>query len=167
MQAAQNGQGGAAPPPPIPKMDVSPPPAQTAREIRAEARQLARDVRAAAQDARKAAVAAQGAGQTATTTVPPTPVINPGDMIPPQAVEIATAFFVTVAVCVIGFPIARAIGRLLDRKVQFRGVTAPDVTPQLRQLQESIDAMAIEIERISEGQRFTAKVLAERSSASQ
>jgi hypothetical protein len=32
----------------------------------------------------------------------------------------------------------------------------------LRQLQESIDAMAIEIERISEGQRFTSKLIAER-----
>ena len=42
-------------------------------------------------------------------------------------------------------------------------MAGPDLTPQIRQLQDSVDAMAIELERISEGQRFTAKLLAERS----
>ncbi|HEY7237384.1 MAG TPA: hypothetical protein VH539_24740 [Gemmatimonadaceae bacterium] len=33
---------------------------------------------------------------------------------------------------------------------------------RLRHLEQSVDAIAIEIERISEGQRFTTKLLAER-----
>jgi hypothetical protein len=141
-------------------MDVGPSPAPTAAQIRQQVRDIARQARAAAQDARNAA---QDAGHTATTAPPP--YFNPSDMIPPQAVDMTYAVLLCVAVCVVGFPLARGFARLMDRKVQFKGVSAPDVTPQLRQLQESVDAMAIEVERISEGQRFTTKLLADRSTA--
>ena len=36
---------------------------------------------------------------------------------------------------------------------------------QLEQLQQSIDAIAIEVERIAEAQRFTAKLMSERSAS--
>jgi hypothetical protein len=36
---------------------------------------------------------------------------------------------------------------------------------QLEQLQQSIDAIAVEVERIAEAQRFSAKLLAERADA--
>jgi hypothetical protein len=68
-----------------------------------------------------------------------------------------------VAFCVVGFPLARAFARLMDRKAQMKSMPSADLTPQIRQLQDSVDAMAIELERISEGQRFTAKLLADRS----
>jgi hypothetical protein len=141
-------------------MDVSPPSAPTAAQIRQQVRDIAKQAKIAAQDARHAA---QDAGHTATTAPP---AFDPSDMIPPQAVDMTYAFFLCVAVCVVGFPLARGFARLMDRKVHFKGVSAPDLTPQLRQLQESVDAMAIELERISEGQRFTTKVLVERSAAS-
>jgi hypothetical protein len=165
MPNVQNSQGGAAKAPPIPSMDVTPPPAATSREIgrqvAREVRDIAKQARTAAQDARKTAQDAQKAGQdaghTATTTVPPS------EQIPPQAVEMTNSFFLTVAVCVVGFPLARAFARRIDRKTEFKAVAAPDLTPHIRQLQDSVDAMAIELERISEGQRFTAKLLAERS----
>jgi hypothetical protein len=38
----------------------------------------------------------------------------------------------------------------------------PNFEPTLRQLQDTMDAMSIEIERISEGQRFMAKVIGDR-----
>jgi hypothetical protein len=123
-------------------------------------RTAAREARKQAQDAPKVA---SDPGQ-ATTTVPPAP--NNSDIIPQQAVDISVAFFVTVVVCVIGFPIARAFARWLDRRHVLPAGTNPDLTPQIRQLQDSVDAMAIEMERISEGQRFTAKLLAERSGGS-
>ena len=169
MPNVQNTQGGAAKAPPIPSMDVTPPPAATSREIgrqvAKEARDIAKQVRTAAQDARKTAQNAQKAGQDAghtATTVPPFPG-NPSDYIPPQAVDISLAFFFTVAFCVVGFPLARAFARRIDRKTEFKTVAAPDLTPHIRQLQDSVDAMAIELERISEGQRFTAKLRSERS----
>jgi len=170
MPSVQNTQGGAAKAPPIPSMDVSPPPPATASQIRQQVRDMAKQARSAAQDARKTAQDAQKAAPNASreagrvaTTVATSPLFNPGDMIPPQAVDISLAFFFTVAFCVVGFPIARAIARRLDRKTEFKSVAAPDLTPHIRQLQDSVDAMAIELERISEGQRFTAKLLAERS----
>ena len=160
MPNVQNPQGAATKAPPIPSMDVSPPSAPTAAQIRQQVRDIAKQAKIAAQDARHAA---QDAGHTATTAPP---AFDPSDMIPPQAVDMTYAFFLCVAVCVVGFPLARGFARLMDRKVHFKGVSAPDLTPQLRQLQESVDAMAIELERISEGQRFTTKVLVERSAAS-
>lgn len=163
MPDVQNTQGGAAKAPPIPNMDVSPPPAATVRDIRNQARDIAREVRAAAQDARQQAQSGQNTPVIAGSTVPAPPSHN--DIIPPQAVDISLAFFFTVAACVIGFPIARAFARLIDRKSQIKAMPSSDLTPQIRQLQDSVDAMAIELERISEGQRFTAKLLADRSSA--
>jgi hypothetical protein len=44
-------------------------------------------------------------------------------------------------------------------------VRAADLQPQIRQLQESIDTMAVELERISEAQRFQAKLMSERAHA--
>lgn len=164
MPNVQNSQGGAAKAPPIPSMDVTPPPTtgaaigQQVRDIVKQAKTTVQDARKTAQDAQKAG---QGAGHTA-TTAPPFPG-NPSDYFPPQVVDISLAFFFTVAFCVVGFPLARAFARRIDRKTEFRTVGGPDLTPHIRQLQDSVDAMAIELERISEGQRFTAKLLAERS----
>jgi hypothetical protein len=175
MAIAQSTQGGAAKAPPIPTMDVSPPPPATASQIRQQVRDMAKQARAAAQDARNAAKNAQKTGQDAQktvqipspaggpTTTTTSPAFNPNDVIPPQVWDVTFAFFFTVAFCVVGLPIARAFARRLDRKTEFKSVAAPDVTPHIRQLQDSVDAMAIELERISEGQRFTAKLLADRS----
>ena len=77
--------------------------------------------------------------------------------IPPQAVDIAIGFFVTCAVIVVGWPISRALGRRYER----RGV-APlldaGMTDQLQRIEQAVEAIAIEVERISEGQRFLAKL---------
>jgi hypothetical protein len=166
MPHALNTQGAAAKAPPIPTMDVSPPPpATTGREVAREVRDMVRQAKIAAQDAKNGAttpaIAGQDAGHTATTAPPYQYDAN--NIIPPQVAEISIAFFVTVAVCVVGLPLARAFARRMDRKTEFKSVAGPDLTPHIRQLQESVDAMAIEMERISEGQRFTAKLLADRS----
>jgi hypothetical protein len=77
--------------------------------------------------------------------------------IPPQAVDLAIGFFITCAVMVIGWPIARALGRRIERRGQ---PTAADtgVAEQLQRIEQAVDAMAIEVERISESQRFMAKL---------
>ena len=81
----------------------------------------------------------------------------PGPMIPPQAVDIAIGFFITCAVIVVGWPISRALGRRFER----RGV-APlldaGVTDQLQRIEQAVEAVAIEVERISESQRFLARL---------
>lgn len=90
------------------------------------------------------------------------PPIPPGEMIPPQVVEITQGFFFTVAVIAIGIPLARAFGRWLDRRGQ--PAAAPSTSqlePRLDRIEQAIEAIAIEVERVSEGQRYTNKLMGE------
>ncbi len=92
------------------------------------------------------------------------PSYDANDVIPPQAVDISLAFFFTMAAIIIGLPIARAFARRMDR----RGGTAQipnEVSAQLAQLNQAVDAIALEVERISEGQRFTTRLLSEQRDA--
>lgn len=128
-----------------------------------------------------AGAAAQGAGNA---PVAPTPPESPrtftirgpngeqtiigmppaSDIIPPQAVDISVAFFMTIAIIIIGLPLARAFARRLDRKAASPQIST-DVSAQLAQLNQSVDAIALEVERITEGQRFTTRLLTEQREA--
>jgi hypothetical protein len=88
------------------------------------------------------------------------PGFNARDVIPPQAVDISIAFFITIATIIIGLPIARAIARRMDRRPGPAQIPT-DVSAQLNQLNQAVDAIALEVERISEGQRFTTRLLSE------
>ena len=81
-----------------------------------------------------------------------------------EDILIPMMFFITVIVVSIGWPIARAFARRLDRKSLVPSVP-PEVAARLERMEQALDAVSIEIERISEGQRFTTKLLAERASA--
>ena len=83
-----------------------------------------------------------------------------GDIIPPQAVDISIAFFVTMAIIIIGLPLARAIARRMDRRSSPTQIPN-EVSAQLAQINQAVDAIALEVERISEGQRFTTRLLSE------
>jgi sRNA-binding protein len=98
------------------------------------------------------------------TTAPAVIWDGPTD-IPPQAMQAIYSTFTFIAVLVLGSQFLRIVARRFDKRAQALAVPAPDLTPQIRQLQESVDTLAIEIERISEGQRFTAKLMAERLAA--
>jgi hypothetical protein len=74
-------------------------------------------------------------------------------------------FFAMVATIAVGAPLARAFARRMDRDGK-SGKLAPEVSSRLERIEQAVDAIAIEVERISEGQRFTTKLLTERSSAS-
>jgi len=75
----------------------------------------------------------------------------------PQVVNIANGFFVMCAVMVVGWPLARAFGRRIERRGEIASAT-PAVTEQLQRIEQAVDAMSIEVERISESQRFLAKL---------
>ena len=97
-------------------------------------------------------------GAQQTFTVPPFAF---GDnVIPQQAVDIYIAFFLTVAAIIIGLPLARAFARRMDRR-SGQGQVSGEITNQLAQLNQAVDAIALEVERISEGQRFTTRLLTE------
>ena len=77
--------------------------------------------------------------------------------IPGEAVDIAIGFFVTCAVIIVGWPIARALGRRFERRGAPLAVEA-GMTDQLQRIEQAVEAIAIEVERISESQRFLAKL---------
>jgi hypothetical protein len=79
-------------------------------------------------------------------------------MVSPVLVPIT--LFVTIAVTVIGVPLARALARRLE---QGPPKLTPEVLARLERMEQAIDSIAVEVERISEGQRFTTKLLAERA----
>ena len=70
------------------------------------------------------------------------------------------AFFVTAFAIVIGLPLVRGMVRRWDREGEATRLPA-DVSGRLERMEHAIDAIAVEIERISEGQRFTTKLLSE------
>ena len=80
-------------------------------------------------------------------------------MISPLLIPIAGIAMVPLVA--IGFPLARALASRIERKP---GDTAipPDVAARLERMETAIDSIAIEVERISEGQRFTTRLLSER-----
>ena len=70
-------------------------------------------------------------------------------------------FFFTVIVLTLGIPLMRAYVRRQDR-AGLRPPADPERDQRLERIEHAVDAMAIEIERISEGQRFVTRLLAER-----
>ncbi|MFN2602039.1 MAG: hypothetical protein ABR582_04685 [Gemmatimonadaceae bacterium] len=138
--------------------------AQLKQQIQEQVRQATADARNAAKEA---AQAARDAQINAPPPIPGIPTIQirgrpfERDM-PPRVKDVSIAFFVTLAVIIIGLPIVRAIARRVERGAPRPAQIPQQMQAQMEHLMQSIDAIAIEVERISEGQRFQAKMLAEK-----
>jgi hypothetical protein len=89
------------------------------------------------------------------------PMVFPTPEIPPQVVDISIAFFITIATIFIGTPLARAFARRMDRRAVAPAGASPDVVTRLDRIEQAVDAIAVEVERISEGQRFVTKMMAD------
>ena len=136
-------------------------------QLRNEIRQTIRD---ATQAARQAAADAKAQdGPSHNIVVPPVPPITitgtgtqfDGDM-PPRVKDVSLAFFAMIAFIIVGLPLVRAFARRIDKGTQAPPAIPREVRDQLQQISQSVDAIAIEVERISEGQRFTTKMLADK-----
>jgi hypothetical protein len=67
-----------------------------------------------------------------------------------------------VVVMVLGFPIIRLITKWLEpRAVPPRALA--DIDGRLERIESAVDAIALEVERISEAQRFTARLQSEQA----
>lgn len=137
-------------------------------ELREQIQQTIRD---ATDAARQAAADARAQNGPRRTIVLPAPPLPPGitstaqpytPTIPPQVETISLAFFTMIAFVVVGLPLARAFARRMDRSTPVATSIPKEVRDSLQQLSQSVDAIAIEVERISEGQRFTTKLLADK-----
>ncbi len=75
--------------------------------------------------------------------------------------------FVIVVTTIVGFVAAMAaigIGTKLALQRTRPRVIAPVTDERFERLEQAVDSIAIEIERMSEAQRFTTRILSERSS---
>lgn len=130
---------------------------QAQQEAQREAQQAQREAQQAVRQMQ--AELARNAREGQAVAFPPLPPVAP--QIPDGAVVISIAFFVMCAVIAIGVPLVRAFTRRMDR----RNVAAPgadaETRDRLERIEQAVDAIAVEVERISEGQRFTTKVISE------
>lgn len=85
------------------------------------------------------------------------------DDIPAGVVEMMKIMGLVAVIIVVGLPIARAVGRWIDRRSATPPPASPDVARRLEAIEQAVDAVAVEVERISEGQRFATKLLSERA----
>jgi hypothetical protein len=92
-----------------------------------------------------------------TTTVPPSlPEDAPFD-IPRRVESLGYAFLLMLAVIAIGKPLARALGSIIERRA-LRPAMPQEFGARLERIEHGIEAVSIEIERISESQRYLLKV---------
>lgn len=80
-----------------------------------------------------------------------------------MAAVVPIVMFVTAGVTVILTPLTMALARRMDRQVPKE---VPDhVNARLERMEHAIDAIAEQVERVAEGQRFTTRLLSERTAA--
>lgn len=89
---------------------------------------------------------------------------NPAEMIPPEVPLIIGLSFAGLIGLIMAFPIGRAIARYIDRRGTAPRVP-PDVANRLAAIEQAIDSVAVEVERVSEANRYTTKLLVERGAA--
>jgi len=109
-------------------------------------------------------LASPQAAQYVATTQPPVNFRGPNvrfSNVDPEPIIICFILFVMS-------PIALSISRLLwkrgSRKI-VAPVAAPESNERLERIEQAVDAIAIEVERVSEGQRFVTRLLSERQPA--
>src|SRR6266545_1556049 len=77
----------------------------------------------------------------------------PHDLVP-------FGFFAMVTIVAIGVPLVRGIVKRWERDDAVPKIPS-DLSARMERMEHAIDAIAVEVERISEGQRFTTKLLSE------
>jgi hypothetical protein len=67
---------------------------------------------------------------------------------------------------VVLFPLVRAWSRRIEGRGASQAAIPADVTERLERIERAVESVAVEVERISEGQRFVTRVLADRGELS-
>jgi len=96
--------------------------------------------------------------------LPGVPVAPPAPrrkQLPEGLVDMMMVIFGFVALTSIGTPLAKAFAKRWERKGEREQQV--QLAQRLDAIEQAIETVAVEVERISEGQRFTSKLLAERA----
>jgi len=159
LAAVSQGTAAQAPVPPVPPLPTSPGQATGAASPQTSGgggeTSVLQDVRAGVRDAIR-----EGAQSEA--VVVQEPPYRRDEDIPKEVIPILGVIFGSIVIMVLGYPIVRLFTRMAEKAHDKSLLRASDVSQQLKTLQDSVDTMAIEIERISESQRFQDRLLSER-----
>ena len=86
--------------------------------------------------------------------------------IPSNVYNLAKDGIIGFSLMIIAFPVFGFLKALVNRSAAKQtALPSRDTTDRLQRIEAAVEAMSVEVERISEGQRFVTKVLSERSSA--
>lgn len=75
-------------------------------------------------------------------------------------VIVPVAFFASVVLVIIGRPMVKAIAAKAEAESKNPKLPT-EIMQRFERMEQSLDAIAVEVERISEGQRFTTKLLSD------
>lgn len=81
-------------------------------------------------------------------------------LIQPGEAGLAAIIFGTISGTIM--VLTRMRYRYLERREQYRSVEPAALDERLTRIEQAVDAIAIEVERMSESHRFTSRLLAER-----
>ncbi|MFY7921038.1 MAG: hypothetical protein ACOVSI_01360 [Gemmatimonas sp.] len=108
-------------------------------------------------------VSMQGAA-TGQLLVPPLPsTVFRRKALPDGLVDMFGIIFGAVTVMSLGTPLVKAWARRFEKRADLQQQVL--VEQRLAAIEQAIESVAVEVERISEGQRFTTKLLADRAPA--
>jgi hypothetical protein len=141
--------------------------AAAAQDAAAASRAQARDqAREQAQAMRDRAQAMRDMARAQRESFTPIITIPSGHGPTPRQEKMMFGGFViaVLAAVVIFYPLMRALARRLEGGGRLNGLDMGSAE-RLQRIEQAVDAMAIEIERISEGQRFTTRLLTARADA--
>ncbi len=78
-----------------------------------------------------------------------------------EDIVVPIAGMIMIITLALGVPYVRGLVKRWEKEAESPRAPA-DVTGRLERIEQAIEAVAVEVERISEGQRFTTKLLAEK-----
>jgi hypothetical protein len=99
-------------------------------------------------------------GDAVTTTGPSAPPAARRKALPDGLVEMMGIIFGAVTVMSLGTPLVKAWARRFERRHEVQ--QNAQIEQRLAAIEQAIETVAVEVERISEGQRFTTKLLADK-----
>ena len=79
-----------------------------------------------------------------------------------EDIIVPALFFATVIILALGIPLVRVFTRRQELRPA-NATLSPDLTMRLDRIESMVETVAVEVERLSEGQRFTTRLLSERA----
>ena len=100
-------------------------------------------------------------GAATAVAAPPAPPAPRRKELPDGVVEMMGIIFGAVTVMSLGTPLVKAWARRFERRHEVQ--QNAQIEQRLAAIEQAIETVAVEVERISEGQRFTTKLLADKA----